>query len=828
MKKKSIQLCLLQGWPPLLCLAGYVVALLGFPYLCKTLIFPGKNSVIVWPVASLTWSVSVLLIFMPVLSWYAWTNHVDKDFRFSHRYLAPLIFLMPSLVPLFFPAVFPLSLPSNIAVYVPIFLFSLVLYHWLRRSEKKIQRQPGRPAPLLWKPVLLMTLGMSLFFWLVGWYFSVNAGETLGDEGHYIIQAISLYQDHDLDLRNNFSPYDNWRLAKPGGRSELHISPYAKDGHLYSWHPFGISALMATLEGYGLGGRHLVLGIVAGLGCGAMLSSCLLLGSSLPISIVFTLLFSFSGFWAVYACRALPETAGGTLTAWLLTALILYRSRPVRSVLLGVLCCGLLPWFHTRFGPIAALGGIFFLSVIWSSDHGNKEKIRQSLLFCLIAMLAAALFFAVQFSMFKGGSPYPIKSTLFSYLPGMWYVVFGWRSITYMLPLFAWLTGTILWIIAHDRQWRAEAVIAVLLFVTVLATSCSFGGWSGGSSPYGRYLLVVSPLFLPFGAFVYNRLSRPAQWLGLFLGLVPCIFFFLMLANLDLMYRHFVDPRGNLAGIVPVFSGLSNPFSTVWFGPLFFLVCIVTVWWQSARPRDGLILAGLLVMMATAAHHPENIDRGKDIGPYARDYNAGIMERIDLKRAAVRTHLTVGPTYGLEDVFHNRLDFYHAQTIGQLTTRKRRVMAEGNIISQPLLPLNDWQQRQLRWATLVPPFQFGGPGEKMFCARGKITGTARVVLAVAELSSSKGRTALETTLSWPVGRVRCQCFSLSAEAFGQTFLLARIEKGEGELHLERIAWYPVNQAFLEKTRLRSPCINGLEGTELKKNTTVGEKSSDSR
>jgi len=717
----------------------------------------------------------------------------------------PFLLLPLSLVPMFLPTVFSFSLASNSAVYLPCLALSLVIARWMDHPGRG--GEPGareNPAPL----VLLVTVCFSLFFWLAGWAFSVHAGATVGDEGHYIIQAISLNQDQDLDILNNLSEWErDLVLHHPGGRMREHISPYSRDGHYYSWHPYGISLLMAPLEGFGLGGRHLALGIVAGLGSGGVLLACFMVGASVRTSLLCTILFSLSSFWGIYACRALPETAGGTLAIWLLVALFLYRHAPLRALLLGGFCCALMPWFHTRFGPLAALGGLFFLLLIRRSRNPRPGRRAQAVLFCSMGLVAALFYFTVQFSLFKGGSPYPIKSVLLSYLPGMWKVVFGWRSITYMLPMFAWLCAATVWVAWHDREWRWPACMAVALFFIVLVTSCTYYGWGGGSSPFGRYLLAVSPLFVPFGARVYERCSPFSRWLLIFLGLVSCAYFLLVLANLDELYRHFIDPRGNLAYIFPEFSGLSNPFVAPWFGPVFFLLCAAALWWRPGRVL-GPILAGGLFLAAVLAHQPENLDRGPELSWVTKRANTLLMEGIDLRRAKVWSRPDRSRTWRITDVFLNRLAFYEQKTIGQLTTARLDRPARDNVISQPLLPVNDWQGRPLRWATLVPPFAYGGPGIRLLCLDGARKGSARLRLAVAELGPGHGRAPLEKAVDWPGDENQCRCFDLAMEGRGQTFLLARLEGGEGELHVRRLAWYPVGKEFLRRTGVASPCQGG--------------------
>lgn len=789
-------------WPVAVSVILYGSVVFWFSSLRSPLLFPGKNIVILWPNRWLTLVAIILLILVPLVSSYWWVRKSGRT-GVAGRVGYILLLLLPlSLVPLLVPSFFPLSLSSNLVVYMPVLLGSLVLLRYLGMSLQNDHRDIKISHARL---VTLIAVLMSIFFWFTGWYFTEMAGAHLGDEGHYLIQARSLNQDLDLDLRNNFSPQETQRLLAPGGRSHFHISTYSRAGHYYSWHPFGLSVFMAPFEGLGVGGRHLILGTLAGIGCAGLLFVSLSLGTPSSVALIFTLLFSFSSFWGLYACRALPETVGATATIWLLAALILYRHRPWRALVLGAICCGLLPWFHTRFIPIAGLGGLFFLLLIWRGTTAQKEKWRQSGVFCLLGVIAAVLFFSKQFALFVHGSPYPIQATLFSYLPGMWKVIFGWRSITYMLPMFAWLVAATAWVIRYDIENRLYAVMACVIFLTVLVTSCSFSGWGGGSSPFGRYLLVVSPLLLPFGALFFRHASRAGQWLVLFLGLVSCLYFFLLLYNLDILQRHFIDPRGNLAFSIPAFAGLANPFNVIWFGPLFYLFCFIAVWWKKGGQLPAILIGIVLLLISVAAYKPENIDRGAELVFVDKRQNTFIMEDIDLNRAGINVRLDPSRFYRLEDIFLNRLEPYTEPFIGQITTEVLDAEVQGNRISQPNLAPNDWQGRGLRWGTLVPPFQYGKVGKRFFCVQGRVIGTVDPVLAVAELSPEAGHTALETELHPQRMEQFCSCFTFSMEALGKTFLLARLENGNGELNMTRMYWYPVDRNFIRRTGLQVPC-----------------------
>jgi hypothetical protein len=165
-------------------------------------------------------------------------------------------------------------------------------------------------------PLLLAVVLSAVFFTVVGWHFSKLAGEHSGDEGHYLVQAESLYKEHDLDLGNNL------KRDGSGGIQyrRHHVSPTSRDGHIYSWHPFGLSLLLWPAMGAGLFARHVVLGAIAALGVAGMLALAVVCRARAAGAFFVTGLVALSPLWAMYSFRALPEVLGAALLLWLTVA----------------------------------------------------------------------------------------------------------------------------------------------------------------------------------------------------------------------------------------------------------------------------------------------------------------------------------------------------------------------------------------------------------------------------------------------------------------------------------------------------------------------------
>jgi hypothetical protein len=90
--------------------------------------------------------------------------------------------------------------------------------------------------------------------------------DASGDEPHYLLMAQSLWQEGDLDLRDNYARED-WRAYR-GGPTDPHYAAPRLDGRPFPGHSPGLPFLLAPV--YALGGRlacAILLGaMVAGVG----------------------------------------------------------------------------------------------------------------------------------------------------------------------------------------------------------------------------------------------------------------------------------------------------------------------------------------------------------------------------------------------------------------------------------------------------------------------------------------------------------------------------------------------------------------------------------
>ncbi len=786
-----------------------ITLLFQLPEIILILDWPGRVLVQIWPDNRLTLPALVLLLLGPMIFLLFRQRERGRNAALdSFLYIVePLAFAPLALMPTLMMPWLPVGFPSNTLFYLPVFLLSLVLYRLY--AQVPVRQLPWAGVA---RDVLVACLAFGLTFWLLGWYFGATSGEHLGDEGHYLIQARSLSQDHDLDLLNNYDEVELQRLRGPNGLQRMHISAYAKNGHYYSWHPFGLPLLLAPAVPYGIVGRHLVLGALAGLGGAGILLLCFLLGAGRRASVTFTLLFCFSTLWGIYAFRALPETAGATFLIWLFAGLLLEQKHPWTALFLVSGCAVALPWLHTRFAPLSVLGAGFYLWSVLRNHQYRHSRWQRIVLFVSLSGLGGLSYLYINSQMF-GGSAYPIQSTLFSYPPGMWKIFVNWRSVTYMVPMLALLFAVTCRYALWGHRERFPAIMALSFLVAVTTTSCSYAGWGGGSSPIGRYLLVVVPLFVPFGAAYFESAGNVSRWFFLFTGLISCAFFVLVLCNLPQLQRYFVDPRGNLAFVVPSLHGLANPFVSVHdlYGIFFYVISFALIFLRKNSWKRQLFLLGLLCLATWWNYAPENIFRNRLLSVSEKKNNIMKMEALNLEHGQVFVRSFDAVSYQLDDIFINRLDFYVPETIGSITTERLDPPVQKNLISQPRIPRNDWKGRGYRWANLINSFSAPG-GDKLFCLQGRMEGRGRIILSVAELAETGSHTALEQELFPDDNGMIKQCFSLQTKGLGDVFLLARIFAGEGQVSFDSLAWYPVGERFIRDSGLRLPAPIRTETT----------------
>lgn len=767
----------------------------------RVLEMAGGGRLIMWTHRGL-WTAAAVL--GPVLAALAWrlAGRAGARSRLVHA-LAPLA-LLPLLVPiLWWTGRIPAVITGTALFAIPVLSAALVL----QRALAPVVARDARPrAWATWAGGLFL-VGWAGYAGL-GWYYSATIGPHSGDEGHYIIQAESLHRDGDLDIRNDLE-----RWAGPDVQSRftpdyLHISPSARGGHWYSWHPFGLSLLLAPAMGWGHAGLHLVLGLIAGAGLAGMLLLCRRAGAPLGASAAAVLLFGLSHYWCAHAARAYPEVLGAALLAWAGWAVLAQEDRPWLATLVAAACCSYLPWAHTRFVPAAGLAaGLFGLRCL-AGPAAWRAKLARASAFGLLCAAGAALYLAVYRSMFEGGRSYPMEAFLFSYPPGAWYAISDACGIVAILPLALWMLAAHAYAGARGSGLRRPAIASFAIFAATLVTCCAHPVFTGGESISGRFLLIVAPALLPVTAAVLARANPAARLAFLVLGGVSVAY--TLIVTPSLLDMPFNRPATQIPECLPRFRGLVDPFAFHFAGrsdaaaarisDIAVVVALASTLAMIAlgRRRWVAVAAALATAGAAAGAHMA-LERGRPHATLTPAEIAGLLAKSDLDRSSFTRPTSAEPML-LLDAANSFPPGDGDGRFASLTTADLGVRARGALVSQPRIESNDWAGRPLPWCTLVQPFG-AGRGWRLLRIRGQLEGAARLALAVREGDATlyEGPVA-----AGPHGRVDTSLVLRCRGGQRTVGLLAQLSGGDGLFRTESIAWAPVSRSLIEQANLRLP------------------------
>lgn len=720
------------------------------------------------------------------------------------RRLSPLAGLPLACVALLLADRLPPAVVSNTVFFLPVLLVSVVLNRllddWFRKPD-------GAWRPWAWGAALF--LAAWVFYSAAGIYLSSLAGEHVGDEAHYLIQALSLHDDGDLDLKNNL-------IQDVGDESRvrvkalaMHLAPQSQGGHWYSWHPFGLSLLLAPVEGGGMPARQMVLAAIAAAGCLGVFLLGVALGAHRRASLAATLTLALGAYWGLYALRALPETLGATLLVWAFWAAFVQGRRPWLSLLVAALACGFLPYGHTRFVPMSLMGIGWYGWMGLIGREAWPRKIGRLVLFTFLCAASYYLYYAIQGQLY-GTSSYAVAALLFSYPMGGWGIVADSRGVMAVWPAFAWMAAATLYLLAADRSRRLYATAAATTVLACILTSSTNPVYIGGSCVPGRYLLVAAPLLVPAAACVLERTSLFLRGWLIFLAAVSAALLLLVLAYLPELGRAFILPAQNLSRFPPFYrllhphaSFIDPPFvftpgclwTTLYVGSALFLTGI-----GLALPprfaRAGPWLLAPVILLAWAAdlrlrHSPRHLKSPSEV--------AQVLAATRLDRAWMRRHPDTPPIplfdlsrYVFEDV---------RPTKGRrsITTEDLGAREKDGVLSQPRLEANDWSGRDLRWTTLTAPFP-PRAGPYLLHIGGRLEGTATVALAVNE-----GEHPLfEGPVARPPGPVDVNVLVQPHGKRGDLYILARLADGTGTFHLDELYWSPVNRRIADQGHIALP------------------------
>ena len=365
-----------------------------------------------------------------------------------------------------------------------------------------------------------------------------------GDQPHYLMQVISLVEDGDLDLKNNYTTAESYgQFSAPGRRREgfrgipvgYHLDP---TGHIVvrdteageAWYPKHSPGLPVLLVPGWLVGRALTPwldgltaagfggwpGVVVEMGLiGALLGTqVFLLAWEVTGRRAFALIVwaavSFSVPQMLLSLMVYPEIVGALVLAFAFRHLVVrpLPAVPWRLGLLG-LAVALLPWLNPRF--VLVSGGLALLAavVLWRGGWRGRALASKGLLLLgpLAASLAALRWYqlAIHGSSLGAASQYEgffVPTMVDGRLGADWQALFlalaglfvdRQYGLLVFAPIYA-LAGVGLVALWRHPAYRWTVGALGVIILPYVALTADFRVWWGGWSPPARYLAVLTPL----------------------------------------------------------------------------------------------------------------------------------------------------------------------------------------------------------------------------------------------------------------------------------------------------------------------------------------------
>jgi hypothetical protein len=636
---------------------------------------------------------------------------------------------------------------------------------------------PGRGASR--REWLLITAVFTIIYWLLGCYFTKTIGDQSGDEGHYLIQAESLYHDHDLDIRNNAG-------NPPDAMAEtLHVSPNSRPGHWYSWHTPGLSFLLAPTVPFGWPIRHLLLGLLSGLGLAAFYSLCRRLSRDTATAVLLLGLMGLSTLWGVYSCRVLPEILGLALTLCGVLAILNRTERPWFSLALLLMLLTALPFAYARFLPVAVvLGGCYGLFELLE-PHPWRAKLLRVMILTGGALAGLVIFLCFQAHLFGWHLLQAHSNTALSFAPIFaWHTLASNRSILFSTPLFACALPAALCLLFRRNHWR-YGLTATLVFLAIFLTWGSCSWYHCGASLPGRYVAVTVPLLIAALAVVLPEAKGTFRWLVFYFGLFSITMFLTELIALPHLRYNFPFPY-DVDIVHPLFDRLLRLFydpsgRVDWWPALVLYNGIALLLLRPAWPRWAHLGIMALIAFVYAIHLP----------PMPKT-SSQQPERAILGPTCPIT--VCGDTQSACSLWQGRPP--HRWKTPVITTRDPGTNAPRTLIRYDQLAQNDWKQRGFRWAALAEPLP-PTKGWRVIGLAAQLNGDA-----AAEFVIREGAQTLASKKFPPHTAVR-EVFSFPTEKRDPLQFLVRLE-GEGTWQAGVLAISAFDPALMRKANLTLP------------------------
>lgn len=484
-------------------------------------------------------------------------------------------------------------------------------------SRRDLAEEQANETPTITQRV---PVGESVLIFLVT--FAVLAGLSFrmvsylnpltGDEPSYLLTAISILQDGDLNECNNYYDYDSrkvypsfyhevalegryvaksdlptaWLGWPPGVPYPLPPHPAqlvpasrmcyvdkpaqgqqggfkGRDKELYSKHGLGLSLLV--LPAFALGeqlgsydGMRLAVTIFLNLIAATLALNIYLLARESTRRrwpAFFTwLAFTFSVPLLAYSFLIFPELPAGLLIIYAFRRLRLWHNSWLQ-LLLTAASIAFLPWLHYRFVPISVGLFLFYLYQQWKQPDG--QRLRNALLLTLPSVVSGGLllyFFYVRYQFpLPNGSDHAGSSDVGGTVRGAAGIFFDQQwglLIAAPIYLFAFVGLLFLW---HNRMKKDLIWLGVIALPYFLVVA-NYAQWWGEWCPPARYILSLLPLFaLPFAVLLDNFAGAYRLAVGILYGalmLVSGLVVYVFMEQPQRMYNQPITPMANESNLL--------------------------------------------------------------------------------------------------------------------------------------------------------------------------------------------------------------------------------------------------------------------------------------
>jgi hypothetical protein len=324
-----------------------------------------------------------------------------------------------------------------------------------------------------------------------------------GDEPFYVMTAISIARDHDLDESNNYAnqDYDEFYPADPlprgwqGWPSFPRVLPphpaHSSLPGLHTKHGLGLSLLIALP--FAAGGRLGALLVVVA--CAMALAGQMYLlarETRAPPALAAAVALALAVSMPIlpYATLLFPEVPAALLLLYAVRRLSADSNATAQFVAAGA-AIGFLPWLHQRFGPTALMLALVFL-VRWVG-RAPWRQLAAGLAPVAVGGLAIVLYNEWLYGQFTQSTA---DHAGFSNASGTLNGGFGllldaqW-GLWIVAPLLLLALAALPWWLETSPRAALTALAAVAPYLLVVA---AYNVWWGEWGPPARYLVPVVPL----------------------------------------------------------------------------------------------------------------------------------------------------------------------------------------------------------------------------------------------------------------------------------------------------------------------------------------------